>query len=296
MPRLRVGSGLEDQLTPLLYAQQAGLFARAGIDVELTKFSSGNAVASAVAGGALEIGKSSLPAIINAHVRGLHFSAVAPVALYRSDAPDVGLLALTDEPLRTGRDFEGKTIAGSALGDLNSIATAAWIDQNGGDSRTVHFVEVPPTAVPAALEAGRIDAAPVGEPVLSSALAGGKFRVAARIYDAVSRRFQTTAWFAMAEWAAANRVAVERFAQVIHDANVYVEAHGAETIPLIASFVGVDPATLAHSTRPTRAPYLVAAEIQPVIEILVKYKAIPKSFPASELISPYALRPPQSGR
>jgi hypothetical protein len=76
--------------------------------------------------------------------------------------------------------------------------------------------------------------------VLTSALAGGKFRVAARIYD-----------------------------------------------------VGVDPATLTRIKRPTRSPYLDAAEIQPVIDVLVKYKTIPKAFSAVELISPYALKPPK---
>ena len=292
-PLLRVGSGLEDQVTPVLYAQQAGLFTRAGLNVEITKLASGNAVAAAVAGGALEIGKSSVPAIINAHVRGIPFTMIAPVSVYRSEAPDVGLLVVLDSPIRTGRDLNGKTIAGTALGDLNSVSTAAWIDQNGGDSKTVHFVELPPPAIAGALEQGRIDAAPAAEPVLSSFLAGGKVRVAARMYDAVSHRFQTTAWFALSDWVEKNRDAAVRFAQVVHDANVYVGAHESETIPLIAAFVGVDPATLTKIRRPARSPYLDAGEIQPVIDLLARYKTIPKPFSAQDLISPYALKAPK---
>ena len=48
-----------------------------------------------------------------------------------------------DSPIKTGRDLNGKTFAVPALMDLNQIAAMAWIDQTGGDSRTVKIVEIP---------------------------------------------------------------------------------------------------------------------------------------------------------
>ena len=41
------------------------------------------------------------------------------------------------------------------------------VDKNGGDSKSVHFLELPFTEMSAALKAGRIDAAMLSEPVLS---------------------------------------------------------------------------------------------------------------------------------
>jgi hypothetical protein len=79
---------------------------------------------------------------------------------------------------------------------------------------------------------------------------------------------------------------------VVHEANVYVAAHEAEAAPLIADFIGLDASQLKRLTHPTRTAYLVPSAIQPPIDIAAKYKAIPKSFPAADMISPVALRPP----
>ena len=49
---LRLASAPDDDATPILYAQSAGLFRAAGLDVDLTAAGSGSAVAAAGAGGA----------------------------------------------------------------------------------------------------------------------------------------------------------------------------------------------------------------------------------------------------
>ena len=52
--------------------------------------------------------------------------------------------------VQSGKDLNGKTIAVIALNGITHIAARAWIDQNGGDSATAKFIEVPPPAMPAA--------------------------------------------------------------------------------------------------------------------------------------------------
>ena len=52
------------------------------------------------------------------------------------------------------------------------------------------------------------------------------------------------------------------------------------------------PDVVARSTRFIDAEYLDPALIAPVIGVLVKYGIIDRAFPASELISPYALSRP----
>ena len=61
-----------------------------------------------------------------------------------------------------------------ALGDLYQIAIGAWIDQRGGDSRTVRFLELPHRAAAEAIASGRVDCANIAEPILSDALAKRK--------------------------------------------------------------------------------------------------------------------------
>ena len=81
----------------------------------------------------MQVAFTSLPAVLQAHVRGVGFKIVAPAQYYLTEAPTVGLIVKKDSPIRTGRDLNGTTIATSSLKDLNSTATLAWMDKNGGD-------------------------------------------------------------------------------------------------------------------------------------------------------------------
>ena len=48
---LRVGTNAADDVTPLLWAKATGMFAKAGLNVDIQKMTSGSAVTAAVIGG-----------------------------------------------------------------------------------------------------------------------------------------------------------------------------------------------------------------------------------------------------
>ena len=290
LPRVVVASLINDTATGALYAGHAGLFRKAGLDVELQVFSSGGAATAAVAGGAAQFGLSSLIGVITAHDRGVPFTLVAPAGLITPDVPYSQFVVRKDTTYKTGADLNGKTVGCPALKDLDAIAIANWVDQNGGDSKTLKFVEMPAPVAAAAIEDGRIDGADLNTPTLARALEGGKVRVLAQIFDAISPRFINTAWFAMADYAAANRDVVARFAAVISDANKYCNAHHADTVALVAANAKLNEADVARMTRITFSDALRSQEIQPLIDVAAKYKAIAKSFDARALISPYAAK------
>lgn len=290
---LRVAAGLTEPTTPILYAQSAGLFAKAGLNVEMQRPQSGAVTAAAIIGGALEFGKSSPLELFSAHLRNVPLVWVSPASIYRAEAPDGGLLVAKESPLRAARDLNGKVVGVTALGDLNTIGVRAWADQNGGDSSTIKLVELSPGTMPAALEAGRIDAAALFNPVFEAALASGKTRLVAHIYDAIAKRFTSAVWFTSSAYVDAHRDVVERFERVMVEANAYTNTHLAETLPLIAQYASLDPATIAHMTRSVAALYLDARDVQPLIDAAAKYHVIERSFPATELFSPTVLRPPR---
>jgi ABC-type nitrate/sulfonate/bicarbonate transport system substrate-binding protein len=60
-------------------------------------------------------------------------------------------------------------MAVSGLNNIAQVATAAWIDRNGGDAKAVKFVEMPFPAMVPALAAGTIQSSSAYEPWLSNA-------------------------------------------------------------------------------------------------------------------------------
>jgi NitT/TauT family transport system substrate-binding protein len=206
--------------------------------------------------------------------------------VYDSKAPYAAMIVKKDGPIHSARDLDGKTISSPALHDLIGTSNAAWIDQNGGDSSTLKAVELPASAVLPAIVDGRIDAGTLLEPALSNALDSGQVRILGAPFDAYGKTFPISGWFATADYIAANRDLIVRFARVLRDANVYCNTHHAETAPLLADFAKVDLARVQHSTRVVFGDVLVLKEIQNVIDVSAKYKVMDKPFPASELVSP----------
>jgi NitT/TauT family transport system substrate-binding protein len=292
-PAIKIAAPTNDTATSALYAIKSGLFQRAGLNVDIVPMNSGAAVASAVAGGAVSIGNSSLVTIIEAHAKGVPFTLVATSGMIETNVPYSEMVVGKDSPYRTARDLAGKTAASPALRDLNAISMAAWIDRNGGDSTKVRFVELPAPAIPQAIAAGRIDTGIVGTPYLQAGIEDGTIRVFAKAFDAVAPRFIHIAWFTTTDYANRNRDAVERFARVMHDAAIYCNSHQAETAPLIIEFGKVDPKLASKMARVTFAQYLSAPLIQPLVDVAAKYKVIDQRFDAGDLISPLALKPPR---
>jgi NitT/TauT family transport system substrate-binding protein len=282
---LRVASNAADDVTPVLWAQHTGAFSSAGLDVVFTRMNSGAAVTAAVIGGALDIGKSSLMPLISAHARDIPIAIVAPGELWITEAPLTGLITAKTSPIATAKDLDGKTIATAALRDVSWLATHAWLDQHGGDSQTVKFVEMPQAAMVGAIMSGRVDAATITNPGFSAAMATGSVKVIGAPSDGIAKRFLLTAWFTTNDYIAKNAATVGRFAGTVEQSAAYTNAHSSETIAMLADFSGIEPAALAHMTRGVCGTRLQPEEVQPVIDAALKYGIIDHRFEAKELVA-----------
>jgi NitT/TauT family transport system substrate-binding protein len=289
-PLIRVGAGPDDTSMPVIYAAQAGLFAKAGLNVQLLKLAGAATVAAALAGGSLEIGKASAVSVVTAHSKGLPFTVIGAIATYDSTSPDFGLIVLNDSGIKTAQDLAGKTLAAVSLQDMSTIATYAWATQNGVDPTSLKFAEMPASTTLAAMEQGRVVGSTIYEPMLSAAMATGKVRIIAHPYDAIGKHFSGGLLIANVNWVADHRDLVDRFLRVMQQAGTYVHAHENELGPMMAAYAGVDPSTITKFNHEGRAVAITAADLQPVIDAAAKYKVIPQVFPASELICGCALR------
>lgn len=289
---LRLAAAPDDDITPILYGQSSGIFKKAGLDVQLMALGSGSATASAVAGGAVDIGKSSLTSLISAHARGIPFAIVAPASLYLESSPIAGLVVAKDSAIASGRDFSGKTVSASSLKDLMAVATQAWIDGNGGDSKNVKFIEIPSSAVTVALDQKKIDGATMVTPALAQALESGKTKLLGRSFSAIAKRFLVAGWFTTKDYIAQNPETVRRFVDAFREAALYTDTHHEQTVALLAAYSHLDPETIRRMVRSTAGAVVEARDIQPVIDAAARYKVIDKAFPAQELIA--SLAPPKS--
>ncbi len=280
---IRVASAADDTVTPVLYAIHTGMFQNAGLDVVVQKVNSGSAVAAAVASGAMDVGRGTILPLVSAYARGVRFVLVAASTMHVNGDPDSGLLVLTDAAAHGARDLNGKIVSVAGLYDLNWLATNVWLGANGGDG-TTRFVEIPNSAVLAALQDGRVAGGTLSEPFMSAALHSGKARFLGDIVGAIAPTLIESAWYTTTDYAAKNRDVVARFRRVVEAATIYTNAHHAETVDLLAAFTGMDRATIGAIKRAVSGTSLDPKLIQPMIDAAAAYKVIPQTFSADALL------------
>lgn len=280
---LRLAGVPTDDMTPVFYAIKNGMYEKAGVDLQYVPVSSGATATTAMIGGTYEIAKASPIAPILAHMRGIPVVLIANGVVSTPRTPFSAMLVATDSAIRTGADCSGKTGVSPGLSDINSLAMMTWIDHNGGDSRTVKWVEVPGSAAAEAVGDHRVDFALIQEPQLSAALAGGKVRILADAYAAVSNRWITSSYVARSDFAAQHADALRRFVRTTYQAAAMTNPRKAETVAVMAEMTKIPPATYAKMTRGDGATTSDPALLQPIIDMAVRYKVLSQSFPAKEM-------------
>lgn len=285
---VRVASAPNDDLIAVLWGIEGGAFRRAGIEVTLQKSNSGAAVAAAVAGAAIDIGKSSLLNLLTAHAKGVPFVLVAPSGISIAEAPTAGMVVAKDSTIRTGRDLNGKIIGVSGLNDLLALGSSAWVDQNGGDSKTLRFVEITASAVAESVAAGRIDAGTMPNPQMGLAVESGRVRLLCYPTTAIARRFLQASFFSTTDYLAKNRETVAAFRHAIVEASAYANEHHDQMIPILSRFTGVDAKVIASLPQQMLGTALDVRLIQPLLDVAVKYGAIATRFEARSMIDPAA--------
>jgi NitT/TauT family transport system substrate-binding protein len=284
---LRVATIPIDAGAEVFYAQEMGFFKKAGLDVQIQSIPNGGAIASAVAGHAVDVGYANLVSVAVAYKKGVPFTVIAPAALYTSSAPTTACIVAKSSPLRSAKELGGKTIASDALGNIAQFGAEAWLDKSGGSSSSVRFVEMPFPEMGPALAAGRIDAGVVAEPNLTAAKSG-EARVLADCFDAIGKQFMIGAWFTSRSWADAHPDLVKRFDSAIREAGAWANKNPERSGAILAKYSKIGPAVIGKMTRARYGESLDPALLQPVVDLAAKYGGLGEPFPAQSLL--YAAR------
>jgi len=287
---ITIASTTDDTVTPVLYAVRAGLFEKAGLAVTLDKLGSGTAITSAVLAGAYNIGKSSILPLFHAYLKGLPVDILAPAGVYDAKEPFGLMLTAHDSSISSAKDLNGKIVGTPALDDVDDLATVAWVARNGGDWKSLRFVEMPMSAALPALVEHRLDAMLVLYPTLAAALAGGQIRVLGPAMNAIARAFPISAWFTSKNWAAANPDTVRTFIRVLRDSAVYTNAHHDVTAPILSDFSKIPPDVVQRMFRVRAGTVLRLADLQPLLNAAVQYEKLPSGFALGQIVDPAALQ------
>lgn len=264
------------------YAKDLNYFQDSGLDVTIQSITNGAVITSAVIANSIDIGWSNIISLAAAYKRGLPVVIIGAGGIHTPGSLATQLMVRKDSPLRTARDLSGKIIGCTGLANVGQFAPELWIDQNGGQSTSIKFIEVPLPELPAALEQSRVDAAWLAEPFIQTAEPFA--RTFATCFDAVAPRWMLGAWFTTPAWASVHRDAVMSFRAVMTKTATWANANQQQSGIILAKYLNLSPTMVTHMYRITYGTQPEAAQVQPVIDLAARYGAIAASFPAQELL------------
>jgi NitT/TauT family transport system substrate-binding protein len=154
---------------PLYIAAERGYFAEEGIKVELTPLQGGSDSTIQLAAGNFDVAVGGVGAgLLNAAAQGVEFRIVAPMHTERPPlASPLVISAKRVDEIKSVADLKGKKVSINAAGAATEYWVYSALQKAGLTLADIELTTVAFRDVPLALENGSVDAAILGEPLVT---------------------------------------------------------------------------------------------------------------------------------
>ena len=237
-------------VAPIYLGKEKGFFSKRGIELTLETGQGGAAIVPGVVSGQFQFGFSNVTSLLIAQSRGLPLKVVSNgVASTGKDKADFGGVVVKDAAIRTAADLAGKRVAVNTLKNIGDSTIRASVRKAGGDPSSIKFVELAFPDMPAALEAGRVDAVWVVEPFLSATLGAGGHLVASNYVD-TAPDLTVALYFTSEQLTKDDPDLVGKFTEAMGESLAYADAHPDEARQVLTSYTQIDQAVIRKLTLP----------------------------------------------
>ena len=237
-------------VAPIYLGKEKGFFSKRGMELTLETGQGGAAIVPGVVSGQFQFGFSNVTSLLIAQSRGLPLKVVANgVASTGKDKADYSGIVTKDDAIKTAADLEGKQVSVNTLKNIGDSTIRASVRKAGGDPSSIKFVELAFPDMPAALEAGRVDAVWVVEPFLSATLAAGGHLVASNYVD-TAPDLTVALYFTSQQLIKDDPDLVSKFTDAMTESLAYADAHPDEARQVLTSYTQIDKAVIQKLILP----------------------------------------------
>lgn len=238
-------------VAPLYLGQKKGFFSSRGIELEMVSAQGGAAIIPGVLSDQFQFGFSNTTSLMIAQVKGVPIKSVVNGAASNGKvgADVTGVAVKKDSPVKTAKDLAGRTVAVNTLQNIGSTTVRESVRLAGGDPAKVTFVEIPFDQMPAALDAGRVDAAWMGDPAMTIAKAQGA-RVVASPFAETHPKLTVATYFASTRLTKQKPDLVKKFAAAMSESLQYASDHPDEARQILTTYTKLSGDVLNKVTLP----------------------------------------------
>ena len=257
-------------VAPIYLGKEKGFFSKRGIELTLETGQGGAAIVPGVVSGQFQFGFSNVTSLLIAQSRGLPLKVVANgVASTGKDKADYSGIVTKDDAIKTAADLEGKQVSVNTLKNIGDTTIRASVRKAGGDPSSIKFVELAFPDMPAALDAGRVDAVWVVEPFLSATLGAGGHLVASNYVD-TAPDLTVALYFTSEKLTKDDPDLVSKFIEAVNESLAYADAHPDEARQVLTSYTQINEAVIQKLILPKWPTEINRASVDTLASLAVQ--------------------------
>lgn len=255
-------------------AIEQGYMAEEGLKLELQAMAGGATIIPAIVGGSLDFGISNYVSVIVANGQGLKIKAFSDSAYGTKASPPFAIITKKGSTIKTGADLNGKKVAVNTRNGIVHVGVQEWIARNGGDPKTVQYVELPFPQMPPAITNGTVDAAAPTEPFVTVSTSQDAQVLSYYLTD-LRDNCAIAGFISTDDWITKNRDAAQSFHRANTKGMAWVALNEKTAREYAAKYANLDPAIASQiKLAALRSTPLVDA-VQFWVEMTKKYGLLP---------------------
>jgi NitT/TauT family transport system substrate-binding protein len=245
---------------PILYGVENGFFKEEGLDVKMEPAQGGAALVPAIVSGQYQFAYSNNLSLMVAYGKRLPIKIVhtANGSGHEPAGANDALMVSAKSGIKSIDQLGGKTIAVNALNNVPQLGVMTALEKAGADPKSVRFVEIGYPDMGLALEQGRVDAAVMDEPFVTTASKSGSTTLGSP-YRAISEDLPLSSWFTSQQVIEKDPEVVAKFYRAIEKSNKFAVANQETIRQFVPTFLKVDKelaASMSLADFPTGTPDL----------------------------------------
>jgi NitT/TauT family transport system substrate-binding protein len=273
-------------LGDLYTAESRHLFEAHRLRVKVRSVNGGAQVVPALQSGAVDIGQSNIVSVLQARQRHLNISCFA--AAFRSPSgPQLALVVSRTRAaaIRTPAALAGTTIAVNTLHNANQLIAEKYLQSQGVNPASVHFIGLDYPSMPGALSAGRVAAAIVDEPFTTTVVSQGSKIMSPQPDSEITPHPVYACWMASSSWLSHHRDVASRFTAALNEADRYMAAHPGYLSSILPKYTKVSAQLAGRVTLPDFTTAITPADVRPWSQAAAQFKITDSVVPPSSIIT-----------
>lgn len=272
---------------PFILGIEQGFFEERGLQIEPRQGPAPAPIMAQVVSGQLDVGFTTIPALISAVSGGAPLKAISPFdGVIDPENPQGAILVKEDSGIASPKDLEGKQVGVVALQSELDVLLQEVVERDGGDPTQVESVQIPFPEMNAALDAGRVDAVVNVEPFLTQAKDQGGYAEISYPEVEVVPEQAVTAFVASDQFIEENPDTVEQFRAAMEESLQYAADNPEEAQDTMTEVGEIEPDLLRRiNLGLIFDPVLDEESIETFTDLMEKHEFVEDAPPASELLA-----------